>query len=166
MKSGVRIYGVDSVDHVWFTCCALHDWLLEVDGLTEKWVGGICKLTSDWDGDMGSLDFEGVLVEVPNALACLSTNLDPPNYDSSEVGPGLDVVEETTVLLNREMTENAEDLQDIEIGEDCVRHVRYLSLAVFRRLLVNHFAILFAQNKIIWPRRNQKPRRRLLLTVV
>jgi hypothetical protein len=33
-------------------------------------------------------------------------------------------------------------------------------------LLVNHFAILFAQNKIIWPRRNQKPRRRLLLTVV
>ena len=134
--------------------------------MTEKWVGGICKLTSDWDGNMGCLDFEGILVEVPNALACLSTNLDPRNYDSSGVGPGLDVVEETTVLLNREMTENAEDLQDIEIGKDCVQHVWYLSLAVFRRLLVNHFAILFAQNKIIWPRRNQKPRRRLLLTVV
>jgi hypothetical protein len=166
LKSGVRIYGVDSVDHVWFTCCALHNWLLEVDGLTEKWVGGIYKLTSNWDGDMGCLDFEGILVEVPNALARLSTNLDPRNYDSSGVSPGLDVVEEMTVLLNREMTEIAEDLRDIEIGKDRVRHVRYLSLAVFRRLLVNHFAILFAQNKIIWPRRNQKPRRRLLLTVV
>jgi hypothetical protein len=162
----VRIYGVDSVDHVWFTCCALHDWLLEVDGLTEKWVGGICKLTSDWDGDMGCLDFEGILVEVPNTLARLSTNLDPRNYDSLGVCPGLDVVEETTVLLNREMTENAEDLRDIEIGEDCVRHVRYLSLDEFQRLLVNHFAILFVQNKIIWPRRNQKAQRRLLLTVV
>ncbi len=71
-------------------------------------------------------------MEVPNALAHLSTNLDLPNYDSSGVAPGLDVVEETTVLLNREMTENAEDLRDIEIGEDSVRHVRYLSLAVFR----------------------------------
>jgi len=60
LKSGVRIYGVDSVDHVWFTCCALHKWLLEVDGLTQKWVGGIRKLTSDWDGDMGCLDFDGV----------------------------------------------------------------------------------------------------------
>jgi hypothetical protein len=69
---------------------------------------------------MGCLDFEGILVEVPNALACLSTNLDPRNYDSSGVGPGLDVVEETTVLLNREMTENAEDLQDIEIGKEHV----------------------------------------------
>ncbi len=38
LKSGVRIYGVDSVDHIWFTCCALHNWLLEVDGLTQEWV--------------------------------------------------------------------------------------------------------------------------------
>jgi hypothetical protein len=50
LKSGVRIYGVDLVDHVWFTCCALHNWLLEVDGLTEKWVGGIRKFRSNWEG--------------------------------------------------------------------------------------------------------------------
>jgi hypothetical protein len=36
LKSGVRIYCIDSVDHIWFTCCALHNWLLEVDGLTQK----------------------------------------------------------------------------------------------------------------------------------
>ena len=65
-QSGVRIYAVDSVDHVWFTCCALHNWLLEVDGLTQKWVGGVRKLTSDWDGDMGCLDYDSVRVDVSN----------------------------------------------------------------------------------------------------
>ena len=65
-KSGVRIYAVDSVDHVWFTCCALHNWLLEVDGLTQKWVGGVRKLTSNWDGDMGCLDYDSVRVDVSN----------------------------------------------------------------------------------------------------
>jgi hypothetical protein len=38
LKSGVRLHGVDAVDSVWFSCCALHNWLLEIDGLTEKWV--------------------------------------------------------------------------------------------------------------------------------
>ncbi len=40
LKSGVRISGVYSVDCVWFTCCALHNWLLDIDGLSEKLVGG------------------------------------------------------------------------------------------------------------------------------
>jgi hypothetical protein len=68
LKSGVRLHGVDAVDSVWFTCCALHNWLLEVDGLTEEWVGGVHKVGSEWESDLG-LDFEGVPVEVPNALA-------------------------------------------------------------------------------------------------
>ena len=40
---------------------------------------------------MGVLDYDGVRVDVPNALARLLTNLDPRNYDSSGLGPGLDV---------------------------------------------------------------------------
>ena len=50
LKSGVRIYGVNSVDYVWFTCCALHNWLLDIDGLSEKWVGGVQQFVSEWDG--------------------------------------------------------------------------------------------------------------------
>jgi hypothetical protein len=69
LKSGVRLHGVDTVDSVWFTCCALHNWLLEVDGPTEEWVGGVCKVGSEWEGDLGCLDYEGVPVEVPKALA-------------------------------------------------------------------------------------------------
>jgi hypothetical protein len=56
LKSGVRLHGVDAVDSVWFTCCALHNWLLEIEGLTEEWVGGVCKVMSEWEGDLGCLD--------------------------------------------------------------------------------------------------------------
>ncbi len=62
LKSGARTYGAYAVDHVWFTCCALHNWLLEVDGLSKTWVGGIRQLTSDWDGEIGSLEFDVVRV--------------------------------------------------------------------------------------------------------
>jgi len=155
LKSGVRLNGVDSVDCIWLTCCALHNWLLEVDGLSETWVGGTLNLTSDWEGEMGSLDFDGVKDAVPNALARLSRNLDPRNYDSSGMGPGLDVVEETRTCMNRDLSLNEEvTITEMELGEDRVRHVRHLSLAVFRKLLVNHFAILFSQNKIVWPSRH------------
>ncbi len=68
--------------------------------------------------------------------------------------------------MNREFEESEEATQEIVIGKIRVRHVQYLSLAVFRRLLVNYFAILFSQNKIAWPKRYQKPQRRLLLTAI
>jgi hypothetical protein len=159
LKSGVRTYGADSVDRVWFTCCALHNWLLEVDGLSKTWVGGIRQLTSNWDGEIGLLEFDGVRVEVPNALACLSRNLDPRNYDSSGMGPGLDVVEETRNCLNLDLRESEELIaREMELGNDRVRHVRHMSLAVFRQLLVNHFAILFSQNKIVWPSKHRMKR--------
>ena len=47
MKSGVRLHGVVALDSVWFTCCALHNWLIEIDGVTEEWVGGVRKVVSE-----------------------------------------------------------------------------------------------------------------------
>ncbi len=102
-------------------------------------------------------------LEVPNALARLSRNLDPQNYDSSGMGPGLDVVEETKNCMNRDLRESEEvNTWEMELGEDWVLHVRHLSLGVFRQLLVNHFAILFSQNKIVWPSRHQIKRQQVL----
>jgi hypothetical protein len=78
------------------------------------------------------------------------------------MGPGLDVVEVTRTCTNQDLCETEEaTIREMEIGEDRVRHVRHLSLAVFRHLLVNHFAILFSQNNIVWPSRHQFPKRRL-----
>ena len=141
----MHISGVNLVDYVWFTCCVLHNWLLDIDGLSEKWVGVIRQCVSNWEGELGGLDFDGVHKDVPNALACLSKNLDARNYDSSGLGPGLDVIGETRTIFTQEISDDAcnEVLKQFCVGEDRVRHVQFLSLAVFRRLLVNHFAILF-----------------------
>jgi hypothetical protein len=37
LKSGICLQGVDAVNKTWLTCCALHNWLLEIDGLNAKW---------------------------------------------------------------------------------------------------------------------------------
>ena len=110
--------------------------------MTQEWAGGIRKLTSKWDGEMGCLDFDGIGVEVPNALACLSANLDPRNYDSSGLGPGLHVIDETRTMMNQDFGESEETTtREMAIGKERVRHVRHLSLAAFQHLLVNQFAI-------------------------
>ena len=97
------------------------------------------------------LDYEGVPVEVPNALARLSANLDPRNFDLSGIGPGSDVMAENCSLMRSAVAEKSDaviciDDRAIMMGitngadVDRVRSVRYLSLNVFRRLLVDHFA--------------------------
>ncbi len=88
-------------------------------------------------------------MEVLNALSCLLANLDPRSYSLLGLGPGLDVIAETRYLLTREIPEYEEVTHSIMISKDCVRHVQYLSMAVFCQLLVNHFAILFRHNQIV-----------------
>ena len=37
LKTGIRLKGTDVADKIWKTCCALHNWLLEIDGLDKCW---------------------------------------------------------------------------------------------------------------------------------
>ncbi len=130
--------------------------------MNEIWVGGVHTVVSDWDGKMASVDcLEGVRADIPTALACLLVNLDARNYDSLGLGPGDDVIGETRSLLTRELEEDVDITNQISIREDRVRSVQNLSLAVFRRLLVNHFAILLSQNRIVWPKRIHTSHRRI-----
>ncbi|CAB9526768.1 Plant transposon protein [Seminavis robusta] len=41
LKTGIRLDGPEAADKMWLTCCALHNMLLESDGLDEEWVGGV-----------------------------------------------------------------------------------------------------------------------------
>jgi hypothetical protein len=151
LKTGVRVYGVDKVDEIWLTCCALHNWLLDIDGLSNKWNDGV--LVSDWDGEMGRMDFDGLCESIPNSIARLSSNLDPRNYDISNMGPGEDVVGE--IYHGDRGGEDEED-------EDCMEHgqlmtpVNSMSLVYFRRQLIVHFLIMFARNLIKWPRNRSR----------
>ena len=59
LKAGIRVHGILTCDRVWLTCCALHNMLLEVDGLSKKWDQGV---SSDWE-TMDDHD-----EELPNAI--------------------------------------------------------------------------------------------------
>jgi len=98
----------------------------------------------------------------------LSAYLDPLNFDSSGVGLGSDVMAENRSILRSEvaaLSDSASLIDDMNImkgimnGLDHVRSVCFLSLNVFRRLLVNHFAILFSQNKIVRTKRKSRKRK-------
>ena len=52
LKSGIRLGGFEAADKVFLTCCALHNWLLTIDGLDKQWENGV---TSDWEGAIGEI---------------------------------------------------------------------------------------------------------------
>ena len=55
LKTGIWLHGIEKGDQVWFTCCALHNLLLEVDCLSDEWDGGVP--VSDSDGQLGEIRF-------------------------------------------------------------------------------------------------------------
>ena len=55
LKTGVRLSGVHAADSIFLTCCALHNWLLFIDGLDDRWEEG---LPSDWEGEMGEVQLD------------------------------------------------------------------------------------------------------------
>ena len=54
LKCGIRLQAIQDVDKVWKTCCALHNFLLNVDGLNEVWEGGI--QCTEYEGELGLHD--------------------------------------------------------------------------------------------------------------
>jgi hypothetical protein len=68
------------------TCCALHNWLLEIDGLDDKWTEGEA---SEWEGDLGIFDStEEVMENVPFDIQHLHGTQPLHNYDASGIGVG------------------------------------------------------------------------------
>ena len=135
LKTGIRVEDIEAVDKIWLTCCALHNWLLDIDVLDEEWTDGVP--TSTWTGAAGELNFDGIQQHIPedlpNAVSRLATNLEPRNYDVSGMGRGADVDEPHPIEL------------DIGVGvgklsadalDGNVRLVKNLPLGFFRRKLV------------------------------
>jgi hypothetical protein len=50
LKTGIRLHGTKPANHIFKTCCALHNWLLEIDGLDNEWDRGV---PSEWEGSLG-----------------------------------------------------------------------------------------------------------------
>jgi len=121
--------------------CALHNMLLETDGLDDKWEDGVL---SEWQRELGEHDETSRL---PQAVRRLLTPAQARNFDTSGMGVGTDRV-------NGEATENEQDRGRVEV--DFTGHivVKSLLLQDFRRRLIRHFDIVFKKREVQWPKRN------------
>jgi hypothetical protein len=138
LKTGIRCHGVAVADDIWRTCCALHNMLLEVDGLNVE-----------RSGDASLHEEEGRFF----ALQHLHGAQFDRRYDSSSMGPGDDV--EASIGAGGEVnTDQNKTLYDENLIE--VRKVKNLSMGYFHEKLIAHFDILFQQFAIAWPCRNDK----------
>lgn len=72
LKSGIRLHGTSNPDKVFRTCCALHNLLLDVDGLNKEWNNGV---PSDY-ATMTLVDDDevaGAADDIPTALQRLAS---------------------------------------------------------------------------------------------
>ena len=156
LKSGIRIHGTDGPDQVFLTCCALHNKLLDIDGLDEQWEQGVQSIWSTaYDNDDGDTDDMGDdsshESEIPSVLPDAILRLQNPaterrygvsdneQIDRSEDIPTPAVILDTTVAGDH--------------GNDGIVEIRKLSLQDFRHRLVVHFSIALERNEVKWPRR-------------
>ena len=137
------MHGLLKCNRIWLTCVALHNMLLEVDGLAEKWDDGV---QSDFQRD------EQDDSDLPFSIRRLESPTGTKVYDFSGMGQGNDCI---SCSDNETGTkEDCETEENVTINDDGSINVSDLSLKLFREKLVIHFNILFLQNKIQWPKRN------------
>lgn len=139
LKSGIRVHGLGKADQVWKTCCALHNMLLEVDGLDEQWNSGV---PSDWEGEAGLHDQDDA---GRFALGRLNNPGNAREYDSSGMGAAEDQQEEDENPVTPMMP----------LHEGTNQSIRRMSMKQFRSKLVEHFDIAFRRREIVWPVRNK-----------
>uniref|UniRef100_A0A7S2XME1 DDE Tnp4 domain-containing protein n=1 Tax=Attheya septentrionalis TaxID=420275 RepID=A0A7S2XME1_9STRA len=152
LKSGIRIGGIEGADRIFLTCCALHNWLLETDGLDDKWEEGV---RSDWEQNAGEHDInvsneDDATAQVPFAIGRLQNPSQQRGFDMSGMGRGMD-------KDNDAVEEDVDGEQQPTHGPGATAVepflVRDLSLEYFRSKLITHFDIAFTKNE---PNRNQE----------
>lgn len=164
LKTGIRLHGCGATDKIWLTCCALHNFLLFVDGLSGEWLHG--DYLSDYEGELGENDPEDASL-APFALQRLNEtelrrfgshqhyleSLEQARTDATLDGSS------TNRMFFDEPEENSHEMVNEEQGSSEMRHddkgniyINSLSYGEFRSRLVTHFDILYKQNKVQWPR--------------
>lgn len=127
LKTGIRLQSFKAVDDIWFTCCALHNYLLEVDGLHKQWTKGI---PSEYEKQLGQHD----------NIDTVRQNLHPEIFRRLE-NP---LVYDSTLPVNNYCHgDESDDLSLLDITFESMRSK-----------LVDHFHYRWLQKDIKWPSRN------------
>jgi DDE superfamily endonuclease len=102
LKSGIRMSGTECADNIILTCCALHNWLLQIDGLDLRWEGGV---PSDWEGENFHIPHE--------VQSSANVTLEKESGDEEE---DVATMDDTTVTANASVA-GAENNGQLQAGE-------------------------------------------------
>ena len=122
LRYGLRLQSIVNCDRLWLTCCVLNNMLLKTDGLDKNWDTGV---RSDWE-DENNRDRSKVTPYVISRLDRPSPRYTEDNIDDS----------------------NSYESMGTHISSQCKKYtvnnkrvVAKMTLALFKRCLVNHFDI-------------------------
>jgi DDE superfamily endonuclease len=156
LKTGIRCHNTEVADNVWMTCCALHNHLLDVDGLSSKWNDGIASAYEKDDGQFQDDD-------IPLAIRRL---VDPAGNE----GHRLRMFDGSRFGLRDADCRGDDDQDNEEIENVDPNRTELLKLPLvrsgtsvsainfhqFRAMLIDNFNIAFHKNELKWPRRYGK----------
>ena len=148
LKSGIRVHNTEVADNIWLTCCALHNLLLDVDGLSVGWQHGV---PSHWESQRGQFEVD----DVPDSIRRLMSPVAIRTSDRSSFG-GYNPASTIPHHVSNDDESNAQQriIQSQRIiGEGEEVAVNELPLSQFRAMLIEHFNVLFHEQKIAWPKR-------------
>ena len=130
LDKGIDIKNLEEADQVVLTCCSLHNLLLKIDERDGAWEDGVAMNNSSTNFALNRLN---------------SAN------NSDEVTSDDDADEESS--------DDNQMISDYEYASESVTVVRQMHQSIFKSKLVEHFDILFHQNKIVWPKNVEKQRK-------
>ena len=59
--TGIRVHNTEASNNKWMTCCALHNHLLDVDGLSHRWDDGVPSTYENDDGEFQDNDITAAI---------------------------------------------------------------------------------------------------------
>jgi hypothetical protein len=153
LKTGICLGGQQAGDRIFLTCCALHNMLLEVDGLDKGWEEGVASM---WEGNLGLHDASDVMDHLPVPIQRMLSPTGLRRYDATS---DIDITPphvNNAFVLNEQRYRNhqlsRQEQRYKREGATTVRVVKNLSLlSYFQKKLIEHFDIAFTKNEVRWP---------------
>ena len=140
------------------TCCALHNLLLDVDGLSHKWEEGVPCSYETADGQFQDEDIPDAVRRLVDPTGWEGSRLQL--YDSSRFGfRNRDDDDDHDDHLRSTTTNHSGGLQ-LPLVESGTASVSLHEFNQFRTMLIDYFNIAFHLDDLKWPKRygeNSRP---------
>ena len=147
LKSGIRVHNTEAADNMWLTCCALHNMLLDIDGLSVGW-----QNSAPSHQELQSGQFQDD--KIPDAIQrLLSTEQEViRTYDQSSCGYNpASTVPFSSKEDNGQSSSTIQSQRIIAEGEGVAVN-ELVPFSQFWAMLIENFNVLFHEQKITWPK--------------